>query len=234
MSEIKAIIFDVDGTLVSVGKNYSFIYELHEIYRKLLERITGRDFSHLTSMQIYDTIRLPYKESVRILNKWGIKNPREFWNQLEKEDYMTRKDMIGESIVPYPDAMELLRILKENGNPIKCGILSNAPESIAKAELEGAGLLNCFDYLCCFNYNSSKSKPSGWGINKMLSEWGICKENTWIFGDAEQDVEAGKDAGVQTGQVLRENHPTLKTVEPDVEGNDLLELWRKANEMQVR
>ena len=234
MSEIKAVIFDVDGTLVSVGKNYSFISEFHMIYRNLLERTTGRNFSHLTGMQIYDTIKLPYNESVRILNGWGIKNPREFWSELEKEDFAIRKVMIGESIFPYPDAMELLRAIRENGNSIKCGILSNSPESIARAELERAGMLGYFDYICCFNYNSPESKPSGWGISMMLSEWGVSRENTWMFGDAEQDVEAGRDAGIHTGQVLRENHPRLKIHEPDVEGKDLLELWRKANEMQVR
>ena len=68
----------------------------------------------------------------------------------------------------------------------------------------------------------------------MLTGWGIQKKDAWIFGDAEQDIEAGRDAGIWTAQLMRDSHPILRTIDPDVEGRDLLDLWRKANEMQVR
>ena len=189
--EINAVIFDLDGTLVSVGKNYSYITEFHKIFRGVLKRITGNDFSHLSSTQIYDTIRLPYDESVRILCGWGIDDPTEFWKTLEKDDLKKRTSMINDLIFPYSDAASLLKTLKENGNQIKLGVLTNAPESIARIELEGAGFMKHIDSMRAFNYNSPHSKPSGWGINMMLSEWEIPNENAWIFGDAEQDVEAG-------------------------------------------
>ena len=226
-----AVIFDIDGTLISVGKNYSYIEEFHDIFRGLLKRITGKDFSHLTSMQIYDTIRLPYDESVKILSGWGINNQTDFWKTIEKDDFRKRKSMINDQIFPYSDAIDLLKTLKGNGNPVKLGILSNAPESVAMIELGGAGFMDYFDFIYTFNYNSPHSKPSGWGIKRMLSEWEIPKENAWMFGDAEQDVEAGKDAGIHTGQVLRENHPNMISARADIEGKDLSELWRKANEM---
>lgn len=232
--EIKAVIFDIDGTLVSVGKDYSYIKDFHVLYKEVLKRFTGKDFSHLTGDEIYDTIRLPYNESVRILNGWGIKDPEEFWNVIEKEDLIKRKSMTNDMIFPYPDAVSLIKELKENGNSIKLGILANIPESVARAELEGTKLLRFFDHLCCFHYNSPNSKPSGWAIRKMLSEWGIPKESAWMFGDAEQDVEAGRDAGVWTGRVFRNDRSIKQALKPDVEGSDLLELWRKANEMQVR
>ena len=177
MSGIKAIIFDLDGTLVEFGKDYSWIKVFEEVFVTILKRMTGKDFPHITSARIYDSIRLPYDESTKIFREWGIDDPDGFWKNLEIEDFKVRNKMVGRSILPYHDATELIKEIKENDGSIKCGILTNAPERIARLELESAGFLNNIDYICAFSYNSPNSKPSGWGIERMLSEWNIPKES---------------------------------------------------------
>ncbi len=229
MAKIEAVIFDLDGTLVSVGRNYSYIQEFHMLFRRLLCEFTGRDCNGFSGDRLYDTIRLPYRESVRILRSWGVRDPASFWRALEREDLEKRKSISKDLVFPYPDAKSLLGELAGNG--MKLGVLTNVPEPIARLELEKAGFLEKIHSLRAFRYNDERSKPSGWGIRSMLNEWGIPGSRAWMFGDDGQDVVAGRDAGVWTGQVIRKEHPVSVSEEPDVRGSNLLELWRKANEM---
>jgi phosphoglycolate phosphatase-like HAD superfamily hydrolase len=234
MSGIRAVIFDMDGTIISLGKNYGYVKTFSEIFKEVLNESTGKDFSGFTDRQFYSAIRLPYEKSINILSNWGIDDPESFWNNIKERDLLARKDVIGTDILVYPDASHILDRIKREGSHVRCGILTNTPENITRLQLGKLGILDSFDELCCFDYNEPNSKPSPWGIKEMLNKWKVGPEEAWIFGDAEQDVIAGKAAGINCGLLSRNGHASEYSKDADVRGRDLIELWSKANEMQMR
>jgi D-glycero-D-manno-heptose 1,7-bisphosphate phosphatase len=57
-------------------------------------------------------------------------------------------------------------------------------------------------------------KPQGLMIQKAMARFGIDPSSSWMIGDAERDVEAGKAAGIQTLQV--EPNGDLRKVLDDI------------------
>jgi phosphoglycolate phosphatase-like HAD superfamily hydrolase len=229
--EIKAVIFDLDGTVMCVGDNYSYIRTFYGMFREIIRDSGGKDISGISNWSLYQSIRAPYNRSVQLLKGWGIRDPPAFWKAVEEKDYQLRLRMIGKGIRPYEDMLKLAGMIGNGQRRIKCGLLTNTPERIARLELESAGLVGFFDEMRCFAYNEVRSKPSPWGINDMLRKWDCPRDGVWIFGDSEQDMISGKGAGIRKGLLLRDNHPREENDHHDITGRDLLELWRKANEM---
>lgn len=234
---IRAAIFDMDGTLVSLGNRGSYALVFSGLFRDLLAEVTGRDFSGFGDRLLWEPVFMEHEKSAGMLNEWGVRDVLGFWSELARRDFRTRKGLVGGEIKAYPDALKLLGILESEG--VSCGILSNAPMPIVKMVIGSLGLNRYFgtESVISFNYNSPLSKPSPWGINQLLARWNVAREGACIFGDASIDINAGLNAGILTAKLYRDGEYHHKGPEPHFEGKDLLELWRKANgekEMQVR
>ncbi len=218
----KGYILDCDGTIVSLDNGrYLPIYA--NLMKDILSKRTGTDHSNLDEWDLYPLVSKPFSEACRILRDMGIEDHDDFYQELALRDYTERKKRIGSKIEKYEETEEFLSKVTENGN--MKAIVSNTPFDIVMMELTGLGLDKFFDKkdIFCFCYNEPNSKPSPWGINEIIRKHGITRECVYMIGDSSTDVESGKAAGVKTCLLNRPGEYHHKDIDPDFEGEYLMD-----------
>ncbi|MGV3026255.1 pyrophosphatase PpaX [Clostridium thermobutyricum] len=197
---IKAVLFDLDGTLLDTNElvyrsfNYIFNEKLNlnfdknkigENYGRPLEE----SFSKITEN----------KEEIESL----IKEYRKY--NLEIHDDLCRP-FIGTEI--------LLNFLKDNG--IKIGIVTSKKEDVAKRGLEISNLMKYIDIFVSPEH-TKKHKPDGEPVIYALKKLGVKREDAIMVGDSPYDLLSGKNAGVKTCGVnyTMIDINELKKVNPD-------------------
>lgn len=177
---IEAIIFDLDGVIVSTDechyKGWKRLAEEERIYfnREINMRIRG--VSRRGSIEVLlENATRTYTE-VEILEMMERKNSyyREYIKELKPSDV--------------PDAVRnLMNILKEEGIKLALGSSSKNCRTI----LGYIGLGNFFDVVVDGN-DISKSKPDPEVFVKAAQQLGVTVEKTLVVEDADAGVEAGK------------------------------------------
>jgi D-glycero-D-manno-heptose 1,7-bisphosphate phosphatase len=95
-------------------------------------------------------------------------------------------------------------------------------EDRIQRRLESLGCrVDAFRY-CMHNFNSKCScrKPSPGMLLSMASDFGLDLERSWIVGDEESDVLAGRAAGCMTGLITSPG----RSVDADLKASSLLEI----------
>jgi len=200
MRSIRAIIFDLDDTLVESTVNYS----------KFKTLVAERIASHGEPKHLYDphetivTIIARYEERMRnaripevtIRNRLAELNT--IMDEVELERVSETKPMRG--------AVGLLKLLRKNG--VKVGILTRGCEEYTRSALAMTGMLELVDGIECRNA-STKPKPDPEAYLKLALRLGVKKEETLFVGDHPIDAQCAANAGVpfvavETGDVPEE------------------------------
>jgi HAD superfamily hydrolase (TIGR01549 family) len=185
---IKAIIFDLDGTLVGVEKEFR-----RNLIRKVLD-----DFNKKVPGHELDELWFMHSRS-EMVKKWGI-DVDVFWDAFKKNDSV--KTRIKHTYV-YDD-IDYLNSLKEKG--IKLALLTGARHEIAHAEVD---LLNrsVFEFVLIADPNGDvPSKPHPLGVEKCLEKLGIDKKNAIYVGNSDEDLLTAKNAGMFLVLIDRNEH----------------------------
>lgn len=95
----------------------------------------------------------------------------------------------------YPDAVDVLRALKENGK--KSAIVTSSPRAVFEPLFSRFGLADLFDATVCAE-DTELHKPSAQPLEKALELMGGTKELAVMIGDTEKDVLAGHNAGIDS------------------------------------
>jgi HAD superfamily hydrolase (TIGR01549 family) len=201
MRSIRAIIFDLDDTLVESTVNYAKFKTL------VIERIT----SHGEPKDLYDPhetivmIIARYEERMRSagIPEVTIRNRLEELNTIMDEVELER---VSET-KPMRGATGLLKLLRKNG--IKVGILTRGCEEYTRSALARTGMLELVDGIECRNANT-KPKPDPEAYLKLALRLGVRKEETLFVGDHLIDAQCAANAGVpfvavETGDVPEED-----------------------------
>lgn len=93
-------------------------------------------------------------------------------------------------------AVALLTHLHEQGH--KLAILTRNERDLAMVTLEAIGVLDYFDEDCILGRESCQPKPKPDGILHVLNKWQADKANAMMVGDYHFDLNAGRNAGVNT------------------------------------
>lgn len=177
--EVKALIFDLDGTLidskrdlvvaVNASRHQMHLPELDdevissyvgEGMQKLIERAMG---AGATGEQVQQAMAFFL------------------------EYY--RAHMLDHT-VPFPGVMEGLAAC--NGRPM--AVLTNKPVRISRAILEGLGMDGFFRRIYGGNSFETK-KPDPQGLNTLLGEFGLEPRQAMVVGDSVTDVQTARNAG---------------------------------------
>lgn len=94
----------------------------------------------------------------------------------------------------YPKAESVLNQLKEKSQLF---ILSNKPVSFIRPILNHFSLTDCFQEILG-QYSLASVKPDPEGILHIIEKYKLKPERTYMIGDHHTDMEAGKNAGIQT------------------------------------
>jgi phosphoglycolate phosphatase len=178
---IKAIIFDLDGTLIdsSVDITNALNYAIEPYPLKRLTR--------------EDTVRLVGEGITRLIEKIAGD-----LDETGKADVAQRfithyTEHVADYTREYPEVRETLESLVKYGK----AVISNKRESLSKLVLEELGLLRYFS-LVIGSDTTTERKPSPVPVLKALAELQAEPCEAVMVGDSNFDVDAGKAAGVTT------------------------------------
>jgi len=196
-SPLKAVLFDMDGTLV----------QLHPSGRKVVlnETLTHFGLPHISDDTLVDRFWFT-SERYEIIDNWGVQRP-EFWKVFDCEKLLQLQlthtfafDDVGENL-------NQLRMLD-----LRLGIVSNSAHvSLAHklALLEKHIARNHFEVVVSCNDDVPRTKPFADGIELALSRLDVAPQEAVLIGDSLDDIGAGAAAGVP---VLVVNRGQLESI----------------------
>ncbi|MBI2579919.1 MAG: HAD family hydrolase [Candidatus Aenigmarchaeota archaeon] len=202
----KAVLFDLDGTLVHTPFDY-------------VSRVVGRALADLNLSSGEGGIRRFWYEPFRertIREVFGTE-PEIFWPVMNRHDTPESRMSAAR---PYGDA-DFVAELKETG--YRTGIVTGARRGIIRCEVEMIGPGN-FDVVIRAQKSSGmEPKPHPEGILRCLGELQVSPGEAMYVGNGPEDIEAAKAAGVLDVHMDRNEHP-LNGMEPSVSISSLYEL----------
>jgi Predicted phosphatases len=183
LCNIRLVIFDLDGTLIDSAEDIAL--HVGRVYREL----KGRDVPA-------DEVKKNIGDGARSL----LSN---FFQGQELEEALERflHYYISEPVIhtkPYEGVMETLEGLKERG--ILLAIATNKPHAITLEVLKRLNMLHYFDEVLGADLLPEK-KPSPLPLLEIAKRLEVPPELSLMVGDSENDILAGKRAGMLTAYV---------------------------------
>lgn len=178
-SSVRALIFDLDGTLIDSKRDL-----IHSVNAMLVEM--GREALHEDTIAGYIGRGAPQLVAQALGDGAG-----------EEERGRALKFFLGyyeehkmDSTSAYPGVPEALEELR--GLPM--AVLTNKPVRISVRILEALGLGKFFRAVYGGNSFQTK-KPDPQGARKILTEFGASPNEAALIGDSEVDVQTARNAG---------------------------------------
>jgi len=213
MKQIKAIIFDLDNTLIDFWK------------MKKLASKAAIDAMIKAGLKIEK--RRAWKILGKLFNEYGIENQQIFNIFLKKVTGKNDEKILAAGVVAYrrvkelhlktyPNVASTLMKLRKRG--LKLAIVTDAPRFQAWTRLFGLKLEKCFDLVVAFE-DTGEQKPSHLPFKTALRKLRVKPENVMMIGDSiSRDVLGAKKLGMiavlaKYGQIFKET----KKGKPDFE-----------------
>lgn len=195
--KFRAIIFDWDGTL------YDSIFSCWEVYQVIFEKfgIKKITFEQFREEFIGDYHAYYLKKGISEKNLWKVD---ELWRQL----------FAKKKVELLPHAYSTLKRLHER--KIKLALVTNGDGARIREELKQHRIYSFFDVLVTAD-DVREFKPSPNGVIIALKRLGVKKSEVLYVGDSEDDVKAGKRAGIKTAGMLAGLHSRerIEKAKPD-------------------
>lgn len=184
---IKAVLFDLDGTLVCTSARYRYI-------------TTSKVLSSFGLKKSRKEIDQFWFKAGRdeLLNSWGL-DPDKFWRVFWECDTIESRKR---ETYAFKDC-GILKDLKEIG--MKLGLVTGSPLPLAEMELEMVGA--DFDaVVVARSKNGINPKPHPHGILECLDMLRVKPEEAVCVGNSEEDIHAAKEAKVLDILIERGEH----------------------------
>jgi phosphoglycolate phosphatase len=178
-SAIRALIFDLDGTLIDSKRDL-----IRSVNAMLAEM--GRETLHEDTISGYIGHGAPQLVG-RVLGNEASEVERERALKFFLAHYEEHK---LDSTCAYPGVAEALEEL----SGFSMAILTNKPVRVSVRILEGLGLAKYFRAVYGGNSFETK-KPDPLGTRKILGEFGASPDEGILIGDSEVDVQTARNAG---------------------------------------
>ncbi len=192
---IKALIFDVDETLV-----YYEDYDAKEWFSKYLEPAFQQHGINID----FETYRKMVKGILprSYVERFGIDHV-EFWKLVDNVNLRYRKLLAKEGKIKiFPDVSQTLSELRTMG--LKLAAVSNASQDCTEFVLELFNLKKYFEVVFGKDYSYLDGvKPNPYLIQKTLKALNVSPNEVLVVGDSDLDVKAAHRAGIKAVQVLR-------------------------------
>lgn len=198
---MKAILFDMDGTLLPMSQE-DFVRGYFGGLTRFAAPL-GFDKDAMVTM-LWDSVK------VMVKNDGAVTNAERFWDVFEKHFpgwngdravfdrfYETDFKLVGQQVIPNPYAAKSVELLKQKGYRLIVATNPLFPELAQVERLRWAGLDPAdFEYVTHFE-NSHFCKPNPAYYGEILQVLGLSPADCAMVGnDVEEDMEAGRAAGL--------------------------------------
>ncbi|MCP8305264.1 MAG: HAD family hydrolase [archaeon] len=178
---IKAVIFDLDGTLVK------FALDITSVRREAISEIRRRGINaeNLSNLTVYSILKVMKRRTdVRTL----LNLKQSLWRIVEKFELKA-----ADEVCIQPDALQTLIFIKKLG--LKLAIVTNNGRKATNIIIRKLGLDDFFDVVVT-REDVEELKPDGWSIGRAIKILGIEVREAVYVGDSVIDVLAAKKAKV--------------------------------------
>jgi HAD superfamily hydrolase (TIGR01509 family) len=196
---IRGIVFDFDGTIVdSMQMVFSALNDA--LKRRNLPTIEIELLGRMAGLPVIDII----SSKVHITEAAA--------KEVEKDVFKTYTSFCRTSCQLLPHVESTLKTLKSK--KIKLGLFTTTPTKPLMAVEKKFSLKDYFDIMIA--KEDAENKPNPEGLNKIVKEFGIRKDECLYVGDSPIDILTGKAAGIKaiavttgiaTLQQLKETNP---------------------------
>jgi len=185
LSSVRALIFDLDGTLIDSKQDL-----IRSVNAMLVE--TGREPLHEDTVSSYIGHGAP-RLVARALGNGATEEECERALRFFLAHYDAHK---LDSTRAYPGVTEALLELRD----FPMAVLTNKPVRASRKILEGLGLASFFR--AAYGGNSFETKkPDPLGAKKILEELGAAPAQALMVGDSEVDVQTARNTGTLAAAV---------------------------------
>jgi HAD superfamily hydrolase (TIGR01509 family) len=196
---IRGIVFDFDGTIVD---SMQMVFEAlnDALKRQSLPTIEVELLGRMAGLPVIDII-----SSKAYITEAAAK-------EVEKDVFKTYTSFCRTSCQLLPHVESTLKTLKSK--KIKLGLFTTTPTKPLMAVEKKFSLKDYFDIMIA--KEDAENKPNPEGLNKIVKEFGIRKDECLYVGDSPIDILTGKAAGIKaiavttgiaTLQQLKEANP---------------------------
>lgn len=180
IEQVKAVLFDLDGTLVSTKPEYRY----HVVGSALKQLGRTAIEAHIDTFWFEGN----RDETIRTLFQT---DPLLFWHAYASFDL---SEIRCEHTIVFEDVI-VLQQLRRKG--LQLGIVTNAPSLIAHSEMELIGA-HLIDVIIVTDPSSGiRPKPSPDGINACLEKLKTTAQHALFVGNSQEDIDAARAAGVK-------------------------------------
>lgn len=178
---MKCFVFDIDGTLID-----SEFCHTESLYQVLLEQ-TGKPFDRQAIRQVFG---IPSKDALKALH---VPDPHGRINQMWG-DRFAQLCSVHQKL--FDGVVEMLDQLKKWGAIL--GIVTSKNCQQYESTFHHFGIEHYFDPIIHADM-TTRHKPDGEPLEKLLSLVGVEKEETVYIGDMIYDCQCARNAGVKFG-----------------------------------
>jgi pyrophosphatase PpaX len=203
-ASLRAIVFDMDGTLVS---SLPVIFHCeNEISRKYIE----------TPLALEEVIAKFGPPAHAIIRSMTASLSENLQNQAVIDYYECYRTHVARRALVFPGITQLLKRIKSSGR--RLALVTGVERVMMEYTLNPFSLSEFFETRITAD-DVPNSKPDPEGINLALRRLRVNPQETMYVGDSPADMIAGKRAGVLTGAALwsPENRGDPTTEHPDHE-----------------
>ncbi|MBI2029933.1 HAD-IA family hydrolase [Candidatus Gottesmanbacteria bacterium] len=206
MKKFKAVLFDVDGTLLDTEE---FIYKAFKYTLK------KHNLPTITKTQVLKIVGQQLEKTYKILsNSDNVVEYCETHRSFQVKNLHLSK--------PFPNTIKALRKIKKAG--LKIAAVTSRSKRTSQKTLELANIYEYFDLLIS-SEDVKNHKPHPEPLLKALNNLGIKSQNAVMVGDTKFDIEAGKNAKVKTIAAAYGFHKDrVKASSPDFIIRDIIDI----------